>query len=113
MMLPIAVMMYVGVAGALGPVLLKLAQGLAGWDTLKVLYLLGFVFFYGSGFLGMVWVVKQAPLTLIIPVWYATLLCVAAVCGLLVFGEKMTLLGWVAYLMIVGGLGLRLYEALR
>jgi multidrug transporter EmrE-like cation transporter len=111
--LPIGVMIYLGVAGALAPVLLKLGQDMAGLSPLRLAYLAGFVFFYGTAFLGLVWVVKQAPLTLIVPVWYATLLCVAAACGLLVFGERMSGLGWLAYGLIISGLLLRLYEALR
>lgn len=107
-MLPVAVMMYMGVAGALGPVLLKLAQGVEAWNTYKILLLFGFVFFYGTGFLGLVWVVGRAPLTVTVPVWYATLLAVSAVAGWLVFSEKLTVYGWLAYGLIVAGLMIRL-----
>lgn len=112
-LLPLGVMMYIGFAGALGPVFLKMAQNIPAWDTDKLLYLGLFGLFYGTGFLGMVWVVKRAPLTLVVPVWYATLLVVAAVAGWLLFGERLTPMGWLAYGLIMMGLMLRLFEAVR
>lgn len=110
---PLAVMMYIGFAGALGPVFLKMAQNVGDWNVSKLLYLMLFVFFYGTGFVGMVWVVKKAPLTLVVPVWYATLLVVAAAAGWVLFGERLSLVGWTAYGLILLGLVLRLAEAVR
>lgn len=112
-MLPVLVMMYMGIAGALGPVLLKMAQGVEGWGSYKLLLLFGFVFFYGTGFAGMVWVIGRAPLTLTVPVWYATLLATSALLGWLVFSEKLSGYGWLAYGLIVAGLMVRLYEGVK
>lgn len=108
---PVAMMMYLGVAGALAPVLLKVGQGMAGWSAIKILVYCGVLFFYGSAFGGLVWVVARAPLTMVVPVWYATLLVTSLVCGWLIFGEKLTVYGWLAYGLIVAGLLLRLGEA--